>query len=185
MKLLKFLAAATMILSFAGGNAMAAGDKAAQQAEILKVTAASMEKFYKANPAIKAEVAKAPGYAVFTTYGLSFLVGGAGGKGVAHNNATKKNTFMEMAQASAGIQIGASESETLIVFKSAKGLEDFVTKGWSGSGGGSIQAGAGGTSAGPAAGQATDSMTYTLTKNGLNVGIAGAGAKYWADKDLN
>jgi lipid-binding SYLF domain-containing protein len=185
MKLYKLFAAAAVILSFAGGNAMAAGDKTEKQAEIRKVTAASMEKFYKADPSLKAAVAKAPGYAVFTTYGLSFLVGGAGGKGLAHNNQTKKDTFMEMAQASAGVQIGASESETLIVFKTAKGLEEFVTKGWSGSGGGSIQAGAGGTSAGPAAGQATDAMTYTLTKNGLNVGIAGAGTKYWADKELN
>src|SRR5512137_1394181 len=137
MKLFKFLAAATMILSFAGGNAMAAGDKAAQQAELRKATAASLEKFYKANPALKADVAKAPGYAVFTTYGLSFLVGGAGGKGIVHDNKTKGNYYMNMAQASAGLQLGASETQHLIVFKTAKAMNDFVNKGWEvGAGGG-------------------------------------------------
>ena len=185
MKFYKLFAAATMILSFAGGNALAAGDKAQQQAEIRTVTKASMDKFYKADPTLKAAVAKAPGYAVFTTYGLSFLVGGAGGKGLAHDSKTNKDTFMAMAQASAGVQIGASETETLIVFQSAKGLQDFIANGWTAGAGGSIQAGAKGDSAGPAAGQANAAMTYSLTKNGLKVGLAAEGTKFWVDKELN
>ncbi|RPH40443.1 MAG: hypothetical protein EHM87_22135, partial [Burkholderiales bacterium] len=45
--------------------------KAEQQAEIRSKTAAALEKFYATEPRIKTEVAAAPGYAVFTTYGLS------------------------------------------------------------------------------------------------------------------
>jgi lipid-binding SYLF domain-containing protein len=137
-------AAAAVILSLLSGNSFAQSDKAAKQAEVLKATQASLEKFYKEDPALKAAVAKAPGYAVFSTAGISFLVGGAGGKGVAHDNKTKKNTFMSMAQASAGVQIGLSGSETLIIFNTAQGLADFIAKGWVGGIGGSIQAGANG-----------------------------------------
>ena len=53
MKLHHILATGILMLSFVAGGALAA-DKAAQQAEIRKVTAASLEKFYKARPEIKA-----------------------------------------------------------------------------------------------------------------------------------
>jgi len=186
MKLHNVLTFGTLILSLAAGNALAQDDKAKKQAEIRKVTQASLQKFYKAKPELKGEVEKAPGYAVFTTYGLSFLLGGAGGKGIAHDNKTKKDTFMHLAQASAGAQVGIAESETLIVFASQKDLDEFITKGWEGSGSGSIQAGAGGKSVGPASGgQGAEAKTYTLTKNGLQVGLAVAGTKIWKDKDLN
>jgi lipid-binding SYLF domain-containing protein len=185
MKLNGLFVAATLSLSLIGGNALADSDKAAKQAEISKATQASLERFYKAEPKVEAEVAKAPGYAVFTTYGLSFLIGGAGGKGLAHDNKTKQDTYMSMAQASAGGQIGLAESETLIVFKSNKGLQEFITSGWTFGGGGSVQVGAGGKSAGKAGGGMPDISYYTLTKNGLDVGVAVEGTKFWKDKDLN
>ena len=81
MKFLSFLPVATVILSLAAGSALAQDEKANKQAEVRKVTSTSLEKFYKADPKLKGEVAKAPGYAVFTTYGLSFIIGGAGGRG--------------------------------------------------------------------------------------------------------
>ena len=185
MKLCNLFTFGTLILSFAAGNGFAQDDKAKKQAEIKKVTQASLQKFYKAKPELKGEVEKAPGYAVFTTYGLSFLVGGAGGKGIAHDNKTKKDTFMHLAQASAGAQVGISESETLIVFPTQKAFDEFVDKGWEASGGGSVQAGAAGKSAGTASGGTTNANYYTLTKNGLQVGVAVAGTKIWKDKDLN
>lgn len=185
MKLRNLFAFGTLILTLAAGNALAQDDKAKKQAEIKKVTQASLQKFYKARPELKGEVEKASGYAVFTTYGLSFLLGGAGGKGIAHDNKANKDTFMHLAQASAGAQVGIAESETLFVFPTQKSLDDFVNKGWESSGSGSIQAGAAGKSAGPASGGTTDALTYTLTKNGLQVGLAVAGTKIWKDKDLN
>ena len=185
MKLRNLLIIGTVMLSFVAGNALGQDDKAKKQAEIRKVTQASLQKFYKAKPELKGEVEKAPGYAVFTTYGLSFLIGGSGGKGIAHDNKTKKDTFMHLAQASAGAQVGIAESETLFVFPSQKALDDFVNNGWEASGGGSVQGGVVGKSAGPASGGTTDAHYYTLTKNGLQVGLAVAGTKIWKDKDLN
>ncbi|MFZ4480118.1 MAG: YSC84-related protein [Rhodoferax sp.] len=187
MKLKQMLTAATVILSLLTGSAFAAGSKAEKQAELRSATQKSVEKFYKADPKLQGEVKNAAGYAVFTTYGLSFVIGGAGGKGLAHDNKTGKDVFMAMAQASAGPQIGLSESETLIIFKSAKGMQQFVDKGWTIGTGGSLQVGAGGKSAGPAEGavQNADASYFTLTKNGIGVGIAADGTKFWKDDELN
>jgi lipid-binding SYLF domain-containing protein len=187
MKLHHLLTTAALFASLAAGNALAQTEKVKKQAEIRKATATSLEKFYKADPKLKEAVAKAPGYAVFTTYGISFLIGGAGGKGLAHDNKTKQDTFMDMAQASAGLQAGIAESETLIIFKNAKAMQEFVDKGWEAGGGGAVQAGAAGKSVGAAGGAnvIADASYYTLTKNGLQAGVAIAGTKFWKEKELN
>lgn len=187
MTIRKLLTTATVILSLVAGNAFAASTKAEKQAEIRAATQTSVAKFIKADPKLQDQMHKAPGYAVFTTFGLSFIVGGAGGKGLVHENKTKQDVFMEMAQASAGPQVGISENETLIIFKTDKGMQEFIAKGWSASTGGAVQAGAAGKSAGPATGalENLDAGYYTLTKNGLSVGIVAAGTKFWKDSDLN
>jgi lipid-binding SYLF domain-containing protein len=186
MRFHALLTASTLILAFATGHALAETDKQAKQAELRKVAAASLQDFYKAQPSLEADVAKAPGYALFTTYGLSFIIGGQGGKGLVHDNKTKKDTFMEMAQASAGLQIGAAESKILIVFVSVKAMNDFVNKGWVGSGTAAAGAGTGKENA-SASGGATinQSPYYTLTSTGLQAGVALGGTKFWKDKALN
>lgn len=186
MKLSRILGVGALTLSLAAGGAFAA-DKAANQAEINKVTATTLDKFYAAKPELKAAVGKAPGYAVFTTYGVSFIIGGAGGKGLVHDNKTKKNTYMEMGSGSVGAQIGASENDVLMIFKTAAAMNDFVNKGWTADGGATAAAGAGGKTAGGGMGaSATDTFeSFTLTKTGLQAGVAIAGSKYWKSKDLN
>ena len=190
MKLNIMLAGALIVSFIAGGALGAEADKTKKQAEIRKAAQASLERFYKARPELKAEVDKSPGYAVFTSFGLSFIVGGAGGHGAVRNNKTGAVTYMNMAQASAGLQVGASQSETLIIFKSPKSLAQFVDKGWEFGGGGGFEAGAAGKSlAAPHASGGenviADAFYYTLTKNGLTAGGAFAGTKFWKDKDLN
>ena len=91
---------------------------------------------------------------------------------------------MDMAQASAGLQAGISENETLIIFKSPKGLAQFIDKGWEYGGGG----GAGGRGRQVrrrSGGRHPEAQYYTLTKNGLQVGVALEGTKFWKDKALN
>jgi lipid-binding SYLF domain-containing protein len=162
-------------------------DKPSKQAEVRQATQKSLDKFYKADPSLQSAVANAPGYAVFTTYGIIFIVGGAGGKGLVHNNHTNADTFMDMAQASAGAQIGAAQMDTLIVFKTPEALQKFVDKGWVAGGGAIAQAGAKGETSGPAAGEnvIADAKYYTLTTNGLQAGVAAAGTKYWKSGELN
>jgi len=184
------LFSAMLALSFAAGPAVSAdSEKASKQAEVRKTTQQTLERFYKENPTLKGEVKRAPGYAVFTTYGISFIIGGAGGSGLAHNNKSGHNTYMNMAQASVGVQIGAAQSETLIIFKNAKSLAQFVDKGWEFGGGGQIDAGAGGKSVAVPGGGGenviSDALYYTLTKNGLQAGGAVAGTKFWKSDELN
>jgi len=182
----RFLVIVSTLLAFLVAPAFGA-DKAAQQAEIRKATQGALDKFYKERPALKDEVHAAPGYAVFTTYGLTFLVGGSGGGGLAHDAKSGHDTYMKMAQASAGLQAGVAQNDVLIVFKSKKGLDNFVNKGWEFGGQGAMAAGVAGKSAGGGAGQQeiAEAKTYSLTKNGLEVGVALAGTKFWKEKGMN
>lgn len=186
MKLSTLLGVGLMSLSLLGGSAMAQ-DKAAKQAEIVKHTDAALQRFYAKKPELKAAVAKAPGYGVFTTYGISFLVGGSGGKGLVHDNKSKKNTFMAMGSASVGAQIGAAENDVLIVFKTAAAMHEFVDKGWTASGGATAQAGVDSKQAGAGRGGSAmnDADSFTLTKNGVEAGVSIAGSKFWKEDELN
>jgi lipid-binding SYLF domain-containing protein len=136
---------------------------------------------------LQTAVEQAPGYGIFTTYGISFIVGGAGGKGIVHDNQNKTDTFMDVGQASAGLQAGIAQTDTLIVFKTQEAMQKFVKEGWVAGGGAVAQAGAQGESHGPGSGEnvIADASYYTLTPNGLQAGVAGAGTKYWKDSDLN
>jgi lipid-binding SYLF domain-containing protein len=187
MKPFNILTIAALALSFGACSTMTPSEKTSQQAEIRQATQKSLDKFYKADPTLQSEVANAPGYGIFTTYGLSFIVGGAGGKGLVQDNRTNTDTFMGTAQASAGLQAGAAQTDTLIVFKTEEALQKFVDKGWTAGAGGVAQAGAKGESVGPGAGEnvIADAKYYTLTPNGLQAGLAAAGTKYWKDKELN
>jgi lipid-binding SYLF domain-containing protein len=186
MKLTKFLAYGALALSLIGGSAFAA-TKAEKQAEALKATAAALKRFEAKKPELKQSLAKAPGYAVFTTYGVSFIIGGSGGTGVVHDNQTKKNTFMKIGGASAGFQLGAVENDVLVIFKTVKAMEGFVTNGWEASGGVTAGAAAGDKGGGGGTGSSAtgDVQTFTLTKTGLEAGLAIGGVKAWKDDELN
>ena len=186
MKRRKLLVICGSLVSLLAGGAYAQ-DKAAKQAEVKAKAMQALQDFYKADAKIKDAVAKAPGFAVFTTYGLSFGLGGSGGKGIAHNAKSKKDTYMEIAQASAGLQIGASETRYLFVFKDDKSLADFIDNGWDASVGAAAGAGTGKDAANVKAGAVAFSggTAYVLTKTGLQAGVSLGGSKVWKDKDLN
>ena len=182
----RFIGLGVLSMSLLAGGVFAA-DKASKQAEVVKSTQAAMERFYKEKPELKAAVAKAPGYGIFTTYGVSFLIGGSGGTGLVHDNGTKKDIFMKVGGASAGLQLGASQTELLIVFKTAAAMNKFIESGWEASGAVTASAGASGATAGGGKGSSAmeDANTYTITKTGLEVGLAGGASKFWKDTDLN
>jgi lipid-binding SYLF domain-containing protein len=186
MKLNRIIAtAAAVVVSFAATGALAQSEKEKKQAEVRTSAQKALADFYKAEPKVKAEVEKAPGYAVFTTYGLSFLIGGAGGKGVVHDSRTNKNTYMDLAQASAGLQLGVQEARYLFIFKDAATMQRFIDSGWEAGVEGGAGAKAGRTGGGGTGGQFTGGSVYSLTKTGFQAGGAVAGTKVWKDKELN
>jgi lipid-binding SYLF domain-containing protein len=182
----------TLLVTFAAALAVAAAPalaatKTEKQADVRHAANMALEKFYKTEPKLKDEVANAPGYAVFTSYGLSFVIGGAGGSGLAHDNKTGKDTYMNMALASAGVQAGISQNDVLLVFKTEQALHRFIAKGWDVGAGGAASGGVKSNTAGGGVGEnfVNDALYYSLTKNGLEIGAAVAGTKFWKEKSLN
>lgn len=164
-----------------------AADAKAKQAELRKMCNEALAVLYKAKPETKAAVANAAGYGCFTSFGMSFFVGGAGGQGLVHSNATKTDTFMNMGQASGGFDFGVKQYREVLVFKDSKTLDQFVSKGWEFGGSATAAAVAGGKG-----GSADDTQiatsaiqVYPMTSTGLAAGVAVAGRKYWRDDELN
>jgi len=178
------------VIAFPHGNVIAQGKdgKEEKRTEIQKMASDTLAQLYKARPDAKGRIEKAAGYGVFSNFGVTILfVGGAGGSGVVHDNASKKDTFMKMGQAQAGLGIGAAKYRAVFIFKDAKTLRDFVDKGWEAG----AQAG-GVAKAGKTGGADTTGTSVhagieiiQLSETGAIMGATLAGTKYWKDGDLN
>ena len=180
-----------VLVAFSGGYAGAQGKddkKEAKRAELRKMASDTLAQLYKAKPEAKAKIESAAGYGVFSNFGLTIgFVGGAGGKGVVHDNASKKYAYMNMGQAQAGLGLGAAKYRAVFVFKDAKTLHTFVDKGWElgGESGGVAKAGksGGADTTGSSVHQGIE--IYQLSENGALIAVTVAGTKYWKDGDLN
>lgn len=180
--LVGMLAVAALVLS---GQAQAA-DPAAQKAELRKMCDEALATLYKAKPEARAAVENSAGYGCFSSFGISFFVGGAGGRGLVHDNKTRKTVYMNMGQASGGLDFGIKDYREVLVFKDAATLNKFITSGWEFGGGATAAAAAGGKGAkAEAAEVSTGPITvYPMTRTGLAAGVAAGARKYWVDKDL-
>ncbi len=164
-----------------------AKDAEQARAERRKMCDEALATLYKSKPELKAHVAKAAGYGCFSSFGVSFLLGGAGGAGLVHDNRTKKTVYMNMGQATGGVDFGIKDYREVLVFNDAKALNDFVTKGWETGGGAQASAAVQGKGAEAAKMEMTNSPIeiYTMNRNGLQAGIAAGARKYWKSDDLN
>ncbi|RZU02668.1 YSC84-related protein [Rivibacter subsaxonicus] len=179
-------AAAVALLLGVPATAVLAADPAAQRAEVRKMCDEALATLYKSKPELQARIAKAAGYGCFSSYGVSFIVGGAGGRGLVHPTGGKE-VYMSMGQASAGLDIGIKDYREVLVFKDAATLNKFIESGWEFGG----QAGATATAKGKGGTTEMGEMAtgpievYPMTKTGLAAGVSAAGRKYWKDKELN
>jgi lipid-binding SYLF domain-containing protein len=167
---------------------MSKSEKEQKQEEVRNVANKTLADLYAKNPAAKNAVSKAAGYAVFSDFGFKFIfMGGAGGSGVAVNNATKQETFMNMAEFQPGLGFGAAKFRIVFIFETLEAFNSFVTSGWEAGANAMALAktkGEGGAMAG-AVTVSKGVQMFQLNDEGAIVGVSITAAKYYKDKELN
>jgi lipid-binding SYLF domain-containing protein len=118
---LKIIFSIVVVSLLATSFAMAADDNAKDREKIEKMAAQTLQDLYKLEPASKAAVQKAAGYAVFNNTGANILVlSTARGAGIATNTKTKQETFMKMISAGAGLGLGVKDYRVIFVFEKSR-----------------------------------------------------------------
>jgi lipid-binding SYLF domain-containing protein len=167
---------------------MSKSDKEEQQDSVRNMANTTLSQLYVKNPAMKGAIARSAGYAVFSDFGFKVMfMGGARGKGVAVNNATKQETFMEMLELQPGMGLGASKFRVVFTFETLEAFDKFVNSGWEFGANAMAEAKTktkGGAVSG-AVSVAKGVEMYQLDDQGLVVGVSLTGAKYYKDKQLN
>ncbi|QFR44085.1 hypothetical protein [Sulfurimonas xiamenensis] len=148
----------------------------------------TLQLLYKYAPEAKRMVFRSYGYATFSNVGVNLiLLSAEGGKGLAHNNKTGVNTYMNMASGGVGLGLGVKDFRAVFLFENKKAYDTFVNSGWEANAqadaaakyedkGGSINA---------AITVAPGVRLYKLTQNGLALQATIQGTKYWRDEELN
>ena len=159
-----------------------------QRQSIQKMADETLARLYKERPETVREIQEAKGYAVFSSGSLAlFWVSGGYGQGLAHDNGSRKNTYMQMASAGVGLGLGAKDYNTVFVFFDSKSLHDFITTGLdlSGTADAAAKVAEKGDDVGGAANVLSGVRIYQLTDAGLIAQAMIQGTKYWRDKELN
>ena len=159
-----------------------------EKTEISKIAKETLARLYKLQPTAKKAVSESAGYAVFSNFGTKiFIVGGGGGKGIAVDQKTQKETFMKMVELQAGLGLGIKKFRLVWVFENRKDLTDFINSGWE-FGGQTTAAAKLGDEGGAFAGAMSVSpgvWIYQMTEDGLALELTAKGTKYYKDDDLN
>ena len=147
-----------------------------------------LERLYEEAPSAKKQIEEAAGYAVFSNVGVDvFLVGGAGGYGVAVNNLNGVRTYMRVGEAGVGFGLGVKDFRVVFVFQTAQRLKTFVEEGWDLGidANATAELGGEGVDVGSAASFVDGVAIYQLTENGLALRANLKGTKYWPYEELN
>jgi lipid-binding SYLF domain-containing protein len=192
-KAIRMMVVSAMVMMFLGLVAcsttpLSKSDKEQQQDSVRDMANKTLSHLYTKHPTAKDAVTKAAGYSVFSDFGFKvWTLGGARGKGVAVNNATKQDTFMEMLEFQPGMGLGAMKFRVVFVFDTLDAFNSFVNSGWE-AGANAMAAAKSKTEGGALAGAVTASKgvkMYQLDEDGLIVGVSLTAAKYYKDKELN
>jgi lipid-binding SYLF domain-containing protein len=190
MLILNTLAIAILCLGLAAcaTTQLSPSDKAEQQDSLRNMANQALTHLYNNNPAAQGAVMNAAGYAVFSDFGFKLIyAGGAKGKGIAVNNATRQETFMKMMELQPGYGLGADKFWLIFVFETPDAFSTFVNSGWE-AGANLMMAAKSKITGGALSGAVTVSdgvYMYQITQEGLIVGVSITGAKYSRDEELN
>ena len=177
--------AAALMLPVASAHAETAAGK---RAGIQQMKDDALAKLYSLHPDAAREIAGAAGYAVFDSGSLALVwISGGYGHGVAHNNLSGEDHYMEMATAGVGLGVGAKNYNTIFVFHDANAFHDFTTTGLdlSAHADAAAKVGDKGAAATGAADILPGVRVYQITDNGLMAQAMVQGTKYWLDEELN
>ena len=192
-KAVRLLVASAMVVIFLGLVAcsttpISKSDKEQQQDSVRDMANKTLAQLYAKHPAARDAATKAAGYAVFSDFGFKvWTLGGARGKGVAVNNTTKQETFMEMLEFQPGMGFGASKFRVVFIFETAEAFNTFVNSGWE-FGANAMADAKTKAEGGALAGAVTVSKgvkMFQLNDEGAIVGVSLTAAKYYKDKELN
>ncbi len=159
-----------------------------ERVERIKTSNETLKLLYKYAPEARKMVLRSYGYATFTNFGVNIILFSAeGGKGLAHNNRTKTNTYMNMASGGIGLGLGVKDFRAVFLFKDKKAFDGFVNSGWEANAQADAAAKAGkqGGAVNAAITVAPGVRLYKLTQSGLAIQATIQGTKYWKDEDLN
>lgn len=154
---------------------------------VLKMRDEVLTDLYKAKPSVRAQIATAPGYAVFSNANIYLILASfGGGYGVVKDNTNGRHTYMNMGEVGAGLGAGVKDFRLVFVFHKKEVLDRFVEHGWA-FGGQADAAAKAGDKGGAVGGEAIfDNITvYQLTEAGLALQATVKGTKYWKDSELN
>ncbi len=187
MRYLKVITLLSLIVIFFNGFWSGKTD-AEKKEERIKVRDTTLKDLYKYDPEAKQILKKAYGYAVFSNIGVNLiLLSAEGGIGVAHDNVTNKNIYMNMASGGVGFGLGIKDFRAVFIFENKKVFYDFVNLGWEANAQADAAAKVGkkGGAIGGAITVAPGIRLYKMTKNGLALQATIQGTKYWKDTELN
>ncbi|MBL0708701.1 MAG: hypothetical protein JJW00_06615 [Sulfurimonas sp.] len=156
--------------------------------ERVKTSNETLKKLYKHAPKSRQMLARSYGYATFTNVGVNLIILSAeGGSGMAHNNKTGKNTYMNMGSGGLGFGLGVKDFRAIFLFKNKKVFDSFVNSGWEANAqaDAAAKAGKSGGALSAAITVAPGIRLYKLTENGIAIQATIQGTKYWKDGDLN
>jgi lipid-binding SYLF domain-containing protein len=165
----------------------ALSDPNEQRAAIQKMEDETIARLIKEKPQASQELQDAVGYAVFSSGSLAIIwISGGYGHGVAHNNKTGADIYMQMASAGVGLGLGAKDYNTVFIFYDEKAFHDFTTTGLdlTGTADAAAQVGEKGDSMSGAANALPGTRIYQLTDSGLIAQAMLQGTKYWRDEEL-
>ncbi len=188
MKLLKIGGCVFLLVIFLVGCATTKGTTPSDKRRaILDMKQETLRDLYKVEPQARSEIARAPGYAVFSDANVNIIFASfGGGYGVVHNRRSGQHTYMKMGEVGVGLGLGVKDFRAVFVFHDASTMNYFINKGWEFGGGADAAAKA--SDKGDAVGGAVsldDITVYQLTESGLALQATVKGTKYWKDEALN
>ena len=100
-----------------------------EREKVLEIREETLDRLYKEKPSAEAMVKDSVGYAVFSNTGINLLVvSTANGKGVAHDNKSDGDVYMNMFSAGGGLGLGVKKFSAVFIFHNRDAFDQFVER---------------------------------------------------------